>query len=82
MERCAKSGEDRSPPSAHGVNSWSVSPDAAVGGTLTAAAVPAYRLSAGAAPGKGLLGGKAAAAASGAAWPHPPPICYLRSGAR
>ena len=47
MERCAKSGEDRSPPSEHRVKSRSVSSHAAVGGTLTAAAVPAHRLSAG-----------------------------------
>ena len=53
MERFAKSGGDRSPPSEHGVHSWSVSPDAAVGGRLTAAAVPARRPSAGAVPGRG-----------------------------
>ena len=52
LERCAQSGEDRSPPSAHGVNPWSVSPDAAVGGTWTAAAVPARGPGAGAVPGR------------------------------
>ena len=52
LEGYAQSGGDRSPPSAHGVNSWSVSPDAAVGGTLTAAAVPARGPGAGAVPGR------------------------------
>jgi len=52
LERYAQSGGDRSPPSEYGVNSWSVSPDAAVGGTLTAAAVPARGPGAGAVPGR------------------------------